>query len=73
MFLTPDEISELTGSQPQSVSYQCKWLDRHGFPFELSAAGQPKVLRAYVERRFGLASSVQKSESGPDFSQWEQQ
>jgi hypothetical protein len=71
MFLTPDEISDLTGYQPQSVSHQCKWLDRHGFPFELSAAGRPKVLRVYVERRLGLASVALKSESEPDFSQWE--
>ena len=71
MFLTPDEISDLTGYQPQSVSHQCKWLDRHGFPFELSAAGRPKVLRAYVERRLGLASVALKSESEPDFSQGE--
>jgi len=71
MFLTLDEISDLTGYQPQSMSHQCKWLDRHGFPFELSAGGRPKVLRAYVERRLGLASVARKSESEPDFSQWE--
>lgn len=71
MFLTPDEIADLSGYKPQSVAHQCRWLDRHGFPFELSATGRPKVLRSYVERRMGLATQAKKSQCEPDFSKWE--
>ncbi len=69
MFLTPDELSDLTGYV--IPAYQARWLNRSGYPFELSASGRPKVLRAYVERRLGLSDvkGVQ-SVSEPDFSRW---
>lgn len=49
LFLTPDELRELTDS-PQ-VSRQIAWLRTHGWRFELSLANRPKVARAYYERR----------------------
>lgn len=68
MFLSRDELADLTGYT--TPAYQCKWLDRAGYPFETSAAGRPKVLRAYVERRLGLADAVVAAEVEPDFSRW---
>ncbi len=68
-FLTPDEIADLTDLQ--MPAYQVKWLDRNGYPFDVSAAGRPKVLRAYVEKRHGVASASKIGESEPDFSRWE--
>ena len=69
MFLTADELTELTGYM--LTSYQVKWLDRHGYAFELSKAGRPKVLRAYVEKRLGLPTVAPVRQAEPDFSRWE--
>lgn len=68
MFLNRDEVADLTGYVVPA--YQCRWLDRAGYPFETAANGRPKVLRAYVEKRLGLASAVVVSEVEPDFSRW---
>lgn len=69
MFLIADELEELTGYVVPA--YQAKWLNRNGYPFDMSAAGRPKVLRAYVDQRLGgIASSTTKAETKPDFSHW---
>ncbi len=68
MFLTADDLVELTGYQ--APARQCRWLDRAGYPFELNAAGKPKVLKAYVEKRLGLADAKPKANTEPDFSRW---
>ena len=70
MFLDTNELAELTGYV--IPFHQCKWLDRHGYPFELSRAARPKVLKAYVEQRLGLATAKVKAETEPDFSRWGQ-
>lgn len=49
MFLTRDELRELTGYQLHA--YQRHWLTAHGWKFERSATGRPIVLRAYAESR----------------------
>lgn len=69
MFLTPDELADLTGYVVPA--YQVKWLDRAGYPFETNAAGRPKVLRAYVERRLGIGGEAPGTSADvPDFSRW---
>lgn len=72
MFLTRDELADLTGYVVPA--YQVKWLDRAGYPYALNAAGKPKVLRAYVERRLGLEPTKTRPEPSPetepDFSKW---
>ena len=47
MFLTPDEIRDLTGYKHSSK--QIEMLRRQGIPFHVNAAGQPKVARAIIE------------------------
>ena len=69
MFLTADDIADLTGYVVPA--YQIKWLDRNGYPFDVSAGGRPKVLRAYIEQRHGVASASQSVQHVPDFSKWE--
>jgi len=49
LFLTPEELCELTGRKRPST--QIKWLRERGYPVEETAAGRPIVLRAEVERR----------------------
>jgi hypothetical protein len=65
MFLTPDEIRELTGYQRHAD--QRAWLTRHGWKFEENAAGRPIVLRYYAEQRLGDDQKSKKS-NGPNFS-----
>ena len=69
MFLTPAELAELTDYQEGQWSRQIKWLDRHGYPFELSVAGRPKVLKAYVEERLGMKSPT-AAKLKPDLFDW---
>lgn len=47
MFLTDDELSELTGYRQSSK--QITMLKRQGVPFHVNAAGHPKVARAVIE------------------------
>jgi len=49
MFLTADELAELTGYRLHA--YQRRWLAAHGWKFEVAATGRPVVLRAHAESR----------------------
>lgn len=52
LFLTPDELVELTGySMPRS---QRKWLDANGYLYAVNANNQPKVARDYLLSRLGV-------------------
>lgn len=57
MFLTVEEIRELTGSS--RLREQTAWLDSNAFPYEVGGDRVPKVLREYVARRFGAADMKQ--------------
>ena len=51
MFLTPPELSELTGlRRPSAV---CRWLDRQRIPFIVRTDGWPRVLRSVIIERLG--------------------
>mgnify|MGYP000712768100 CR=1 FL=1 len=66
MFLTADELVDLTDrSNPK---YQAKWLAEHGYPFEISAAGKPKVLRTEVERRLSSTAQRQMKRAEPNWA-----
>jgi hypothetical protein len=52
-FLSPDEMRVLTGRAWKRL--QIAWLAERGYPFELNAAGEPRVLRAYMEKKLGGA------------------
>lgn len=54
MFLTPDEIADLTGIRKGRAGrtrgqLQADHLRHIGVPFWLNAAGEPKVARAFFE------------------------
>jgi hypothetical protein len=49
LFLTKDELTELTGYRRQHE--QVRWLKSRHWKFEQNAAGAPRVARAYLERR----------------------
>lgn len=53
MFLNDDELYDLTEYKPSRPDKQIEFLREHGYPFEISSKGRPKVLRSYVEKRLG--------------------
>lgn len=65
MFLSREELYELTDLKMPFA--QCKWLTKHGYPFDISASGRPKVLRSYVEARLSLLTVIGHGDE-PDFN-----
>lgn len=51
MFLTADELRELTGYKRPSD--QMRWLREQRWPFVVGGDGLPKVLRSAAEARLG--------------------
>ncbi|MBA1179585.1 DUF4224 domain-containing protein [Pseudomonas psychrotolerans] len=58
MFLTEEEVSELTGYK--RARDQVRWLERERFGFVIDGNGRPKVLREVVLARLGSVSSKRK-------------
>lgn len=56
MFLTNDELRELTGYVYRSK--QILWLKKNNWKFELTAQLRPRVARSYFEVRLGAAASI---------------
>jgi len=52
-FLSPAEISELTGRRAHKL--QIETLRKQGVPFFLNAAGRPIVPRSAIDGRSGIA------------------
>lgn len=65
MFLTADQLQQLTGRERASA--QIKWLHAHGYRCDVNALGAPVVLLAEVERH--LLGIERKRAKGPDMSQ----
>ncbi len=51
MFMTPEEVADLTGYQKPSA--QIRWLQAEKFGYVVGGDGQPKVLREVVLSRLG--------------------
>lgn len=58
MFLTEEEVAELTGYK--RARDQVRWLERERFGFVIDGNGRPKVLREVVLARLGFVSSKRK-------------
>jgi hypothetical protein len=54
IFLTQEELRELTDLKIPKA--QMRWLTNHAYPYEVSAAGKPKVLRSIVFNRLSIAN-----------------
>lgn len=71
MFLTADELRELTG-----YTFHCRqidWLRSHNWKFEVTAQRRPKVARSYFENRLGAPRRSQdepqlQASARPDFN-----
>jgi len=51
MFLTPDELADLTDYKRSAC--QARWLSDRGIPFATGRSGRPKVLRSIIMERLG--------------------
>lgn len=51
MFLSPDELSQLTGYRPCQRARICRWLDAQQppIPYTVNRLGDPVVLRSVIE------------------------
>lgn len=58
MFMTAQEVADLTGYQKPSA--QIRWLTAEKFGFVVGGDGRPKVLRDVVLSRLGAVKSSRK-------------
>jgi hypothetical protein len=49
IFVTPEQLAEITDLTQHAA--QIRWLTDHGWKFEISAVGRPRVLVAEMERK----------------------
>ena len=63
MFLTPELVAELTDAK--RVGAQIEWLQQHGYRFEISRAGRPKVLIQEVENHLLSRKAPRKQHASP--------
>jgi hypothetical protein len=54
IFLTMDEVSELTGFK--TPARQVEWLSRKGWRFEINGNRRPIVARKYTEKMLGCGA-----------------
>ncbi|MBU1363954.1 MAG: DUF4224 domain-containing protein [Gammaproteobacteria bacterium] len=59
MFLTKEEVHELTGYVRSAD--QCRWLKQRGWKFEVSRIGRPVVLRKHVEEMLSLPVTTKEA------------
>ena len=59
MFLTPDQLKELTGYE--HCRRQIDWLKAHGWRYELARTGRPVVLTKHAEEMLSLGAEGRKS------------
>lgn len=51
MFLSPTELSQLTGYESNQRARICRWLSDHGYAYTENRLGEPVVLRSAVETK----------------------
>ncbi len=56
-YLTRDELAELIGCQPRSLTCMKRWLDRNRWPYAVNIAGVPLVAREYHDARMAGAEA----------------
>lgn len=62
MFLTRDELQQLTGYK--RAADQIRWLRERGVHFFVAATGRPSVPRAAIEGRSGSAAPADDFQLG---------
>lgn len=54
-YLTPLQLSDLTGYKPNQRAATIRWLKRNGWRYVVDAHGHPKVLTAHRDMKMGAA------------------
>jgi hypothetical protein len=62
-YLTREELAELIGCQPRSLTCMKRWLDRNRWPYAVNIAGVPLVAREYHDARMAGADSRTTAEA----------
>ena len=65
IFLTQEELRELTDLRIPKA--QMRWLKKHDYPYEISGAGKPKVLKSFVLNRLQNISNITSIANEPNF------
>lgn len=64
MFLTKAELKEFTGNS--YAKHQARYLSSHGYPFEINAKGEVKVLTSVIQQKLGC-STIRSIRKEPNF------
>ncbi|QDX21409.1 DUF4224 domain-containing protein [Pandoraea pnomenusa] len=59
-YLSMHELAELIGCKPNQRSAMMKWLDANRWRYVVDSHGQPKVARAYRDKKMGIAQETEK-------------
>ncbi len=63
LFLTPDELYELTGFK--AAHCQARWLDQNRWRYAPDRHNRPKVARDYFNARIGATAANQVNQVNP--------
>ncbi|VVE51800.1 hypothetical protein PMO31116_04707 [Pandoraea morbifera] len=69
-YLSMHELAELIGCKPNQRSAMMKWLDANRWRYVVDSHGQPKVARAYRDKKMGITennSSTNKYDATPNY------
>ncbi|VVE84927.1 DUF4224 domain-containing protein [Pandoraea sputorum] len=56
-YLSMHELADLIGCKPNQRSAMMKWLDANRWRYVVDAHGQPKVARAYRDKKMGISDN----------------
>ena len=64
-YLDEEELFFLTGNQ--QAKRQVKWLREHGWRYETTSTGAPRVLKSYRDQRLGPTKTYQRKPKAPRY------
>jgi len=69
-YLSAPELAGLIGCRENSFACMKRWLTKHGWPFEVSLSGFPKVAKAYHDARMSgtVTAEAPDRRAGPNFA-----
>ncbi|WP_413815389.1 DUF4224 domain-containing protein [Achromobacter sp.] len=60
-YLSASDLAALVGCEANQKAMMARWLTRHGWRYVLDKNGVPRVLRAYRDKKLGVADGQQKA------------
>lgn len=67
-YLSASELAELVGCRPNQKSRMIAWLTQHRWAHVIDVTGNPKVARAYHDKKMGIIEPTKQEPyaEGPD-------